>query len=266
MHRTLSYFIIFTFLFAAYSASGQETGKTDPLEQALRWERAVYESEGSCPVNDVLLSKARCYSDAGLYGEALSTLDRIRLYLLSPAEASEVLYSKALCCMETGDSGAALSYLEESGQASAHPGLYSLLLAGSWRFSESEEWALKCSEDSGYREAVHKLFRKVPGPKKETPAMMLSMIPPAGQLYLGETGRGILSMLLNTGAAAFTALELVDGNWITGILGGGLLLNETYFKANLERNVSRVGEVNKENADGFCRSLAALLDSFQIER
>lgn len=263
MHRTLSYFIIFIFLFAVHSASGQERGKTDPLEQALRWERTVYGSGGAD--QGALFSKARCYADAGLYSDALSTLERIRLYLLPPEETSEVLFFKALCCRQTGDIGAALSYLEESGQASDHPGLYSVLLAGSWRLSESKEWALKCSDADDYKEAVNQLFRKAPRLRKETPAMMLSMIPPAGQLYLGEPGKGVLSMLLNAGAAVFTAVELMEGDWITGILGGGLLLNETYFKANINRNASRVGELNKNSAVEFSRSLESLLESFQIE-
>ena len=62
-------------------------------------------------------------------------------------------------------------------------------------------------------------------------------------------------MLLNACAVGFTVWELMGSNWVTGLLGGGLLLNETFMKGNLERNVSRVDEVNKRNIKDFSRSL-----------
>lgn len=66
-------------------------------------------------------------------------------------------------------------------------------------------------------------------------------------------------MILNAGAAAFTVVEILDHSWITGILGGGILLNETFFKANLSRNLSRLQEVNKKSIEAFSASLEALL-------
>ncbi len=66
-------------------------------------------------------------------------------------------------------------------------------------------------------------------------------------------------MLLNAGAAAFTVVEILDHSWITGILGGGILLNETFFKDNLSRNLSRVEEVNRKSVKEFANSLEALL-------
>ena len=99
--------------------------------------------------------------------------------LLSPEDISEVLLFKARCCKETGDAGAALGYLEESGLAGDYPSLYSVLLASSWRLSESREWALKSAgEDSGLRDEVMRLFKKAPSLKKEGTAAALSFIPP----------------------------------------------------------------------------------------
>ena len=66
-------------------------------------------------------------------------------------------------------------------------------------------------------------------------------------------------MILNAGAAAFTIVEILDYSWITGILGGGILLNETFFKDNLSRNLSRVEEVNRKSVKEFANSLETLL-------
>lgn len=258
--RILSFSITCIFLCGAYSADGQDRRDEGPLERALRWEKAVFDADDPSSLHKALIAKAECYAEASCYKDALRTLDRIRLYLLSPEDLSEVLLFKARCCKETGDSGAALGYLEESGRVSEYPSLYSVLLASSWRFSEAKEWALRSAgEDSGLRDEVMRLFKKAPSLKKEGTAAVLSFIPPAGQIYLKEPGRGVASMILNAGAAAFTVVEILDHSWITGILGGGILLNETFFKANLSRNLSRVEEVNRQSVKEFADSLEALL-------
>ncbi len=48
---------------------------------------------------------------------------------------------------------------------------------------------------------------------------------------------------------------------MTGLLGGGLLLNETFMKGNMERNVARVAEANDAALGKFTDSLERLLDS-----
>jgi TM2 domain-containing membrane protein YozV len=205
------------------------------------------------------LEKARCYEEASMPEEALRTLERIRLYLLDPGEVPEILVFKSRCSKETGDWGAALGFLEESGLANEYPSVYAVLLAASWRFSEAEEQALKCALDESEKEKVIKFFRKAPKLKKEGTAAALSFLPPAGQLYLGEPAQGLLSLLLNAGAVGFTVLELLEHNWVTGLLGGGLLLNETFFKGNISRNVSEVDAVNKRSVEEFALSLEYLL-------
>ena len=194
--------------------------------------------------------------------EALRTLDRIRLYLLEPEAISEILLLKSRYSRESGDYGAALGFLEESGLACEYPSDYSVLLASSWRLSEAEEQALAYAGTPSEKEQVMKFFKKAPKIKKEGTAAVLSFLPPAGHLYLGKPGAGIASMLLNAGAICFTAIELSAGNWISGLLGGGLLLNETFFKGNLQRNLSEVDTVNNALVAEFARSLDDLLSSF----
>ena len=259
MPRILLSFITCIFLFGAYSAKGQTAEKDGPLEQALRWERVVYSSDDPDAVNDALYSKASCYEGASMYDEAFRTLERIRMYLLPPEKVPEVLLFKSRCCMKTGEMGAALSFLEESGRAGEHPAMYSVLLASAWRFDESEEWATKCVPDDARKDAVRKLFNKAPVKKTEGKAAALSFLPPAGQIYVKKPWEGMGSLLMNACAVGFTAFELLDKSWVTGFLGGGLLLNETFMKWNLESNVSMVDEVNKCSIEDFCKQLESII-------
>ena len=66
-------------------------------------------------------------------------------------------------------------------------------------------------------------------------------------------------MFLNAGAVGFTVMELIGHDWVTGLLGGGLLLNETFLKGNLDKNVREVDAVNKRSVEEFARSLEELL-------
>ena len=225
--------------------------RDDPLEEALRWERVVYSSDDPAVVQDALVSKADCLARSGSYGEALRTLGRIRMYLLSPEDASEILMLKSLYSKKLGDNGAALGFLEESGSAENHPALYSVLLAASRRFAESREQALRSVSSQSEKAAVESLFKKVPRIKKEGTA--------AAQIYLGRPWDGLLSMLLNVGAAGFTAFEIIGHDWVTGLLGGGLLLNETFLKGNISKNIASVEEANELSVKRFSESLEELL-------
>ena len=55
------------------------------------------------------------------------------------------------------------------------------------------------------------------------------------------------------------AWQCVDGCWITGLLGGGLLLKETYFDRNIVRTVEEVDAVNRRRRETFVGQLDKLL-------
>lgn len=215
--RILSSSIIFISLFAALSVKGQDADGREALERALRWEKVVYGNDDPEAIRQALMEKASCYAEAGLPQEALRTLDRIQLYMLDEEATARVLLLKSEYSMEAGDYVSALSYLEESGKATGIPR---------------------------------------PKVKKESTAALLSFLPPLGQIYLDKPLEGLGSLMLNAGAAAFTVWQLAGGNWVTGILGGGLMLNETFFKGNMEKNISRVEEVNERNIEKLLKELS----------
>lgn len=221
-------------------------------------------------MNAALEEKAALYEAAGQYADALATLERIRLYQLSGEERRSVLLAKARCCYSLEDWASALGYLEESGVAGDLPFWYAVLLAYNGRYAEAETAALRCcSADSASvaegtevadSVAVRELFRHTPRERKESTAAWLSLLPPLGQLYLGEPGWGALALLSTAGSAAFVLWQCLDGCWVTGLLGGGLLLKETWFDRNLIRNVEAVESANAARRAAFALELQKLLE------
>ena len=245
--------IICIFLCGVFSAEAQS-----PQERALALERTVWQADGPEEACAALQAKADCYAEAGLPEEALATLERIKLYLLDEPQRREVLRSKAAYALAAGQETTALSLLEESGTAGEDPAQYAVLLASSGRYDEARKAALQCPGVDA--DAVEKLFRKTPKAKSETTAMWLSFVPGLGQCYLGKPGAGLVSLGLTTASAAFLVWQCMDGCWITGLLGGGLLLKEFYFDRGIGRTVDSVATVNRERREAFARQLQTLLE------
>ena len=190
--------------------------------------------------------------------EALATLERIKLYMLDEPMRREVLRSKAAYALAAGQEATALSLLEESGTAWDDPAQYAVLLASAGRYDEARTAALRVPGTDAA--AIEKLFRKAPKDKNETTALWLSLIPGLGQCYLGKPGAGLVSVGLTAASAAFLVWQCLDGCWITGLLGGGLLLKEFYFDRNLVRTAESVDAVNRERREQFVSRLQTLLE------
>lgn len=224
----------------------------------LALERTVWHSDSPEEVHAALLDKAACYAEDGAPEEALATLERIKLYLLEDGERREVLRRKARYALAAGQEATALSLLEESGSAWEDPAAYAVLLAGAGRYDEAREAALRCPGTDAA--AIEKLFRKAPKDKNETAALWLSLVPGLGQCYLGRSGEGLLTLALTAGSAAFLVWQCMDGCWITGLLGGGLLLKECYFDRGIVRTVESVDAVNRSRREAFAHRLQNLLE------
>ena len=224
----------------------------------LALERAVWQADGPEEAYAALQAKAACYAEAGMPDEAFTTLERIKLYLLDEPQRQEVLRSKARYALAAGQSATALSLLEESGSAWDDPTQYALLLAGAGRYDEARAAALRCPGADAT--AIEILFRKAPKDKNETTALWLSLVPGLGQFYLGNPGQGLLNLGLTAASGAFLVWQCMDGCWITGLLGGGLLLKEFYFDRNIGRTVESVDDVNRQRREQFVSRLQHLLE------
>lgn len=245
MHSKRLFCTISIFLCALYSASGQ-----DLEQQAVGYERIIFDGADLETVNKALLAKADCYRQLGRYREASATLERVRMFALSDEELNDVQYRKELMHFLSGDFRQAAALVPEVEPLSQDILLlHALTLAYAGRYDESLIMAARCISWNGpspHLEALLQLYREHPAERSASTAMALSFIPPAAHFYNEKYGEGLLSAGLNAASIAFTVFNLLGGYWITGILGGAIALDYTLM-GNFERNQELV-QIYRNNA------------------
>ena len=194
MRRTLLSFSIFICLSALFSskAFASDARRDSLLFEAAKCERIVYEAQNPRELNSALQRKAECYKQAGLYSEACATLERVRMFALPSSERGGVLVQKALCAFLAEDYDMAMNFLAEAG--------------------------VECK----YQQ---------PKLKSEWTAMLLTLLVPAGYIYVGAPLDGLVSTALNAASVTWAVTQISAGLPVIGILGGCLALSETYLGA-----------------------------------
>lgn len=221
---------------------------------AVDCERVIWEGADLAATNDALIRKAECYKQLGRYPDASATLSRVRMFALLPEERRQVLYQQELCYFLSGEFNQACSIVEELDDDSPQTlMLHALSLAYAGRYDESEIYAarfISCDGPSARLQQLLDLYASHPVPRSSAAAMALSFLPPCGHIYNGRPAEGLLSAGLNAAALGFTVANLLGGYWITGLLGGGILLNYT-FMGGQQRNAALVDMVNNDAALEF---------------
>lgn len=269
MHRTLLFFITSTFLCAALSTRAQET--VDWELRAVECERVVFSSEDPYEANDALVEKAFCYKQCRRFEDAAATLARVKMFMLTPEGQAEVLYEKELCSYLAGDFDAAAAFIDEAdanwmvAQDATKLVLDALVFGECGRWDDSSGRAelfvksLYEGDDLDYAlQQIRDFYGSRPELKDDRTAMIRAFLPPFGHFYTENYGEGWLSLALNTAAAGWCVWQCIGGNWISGILGGGIALNYT-FMGNQERCAFLVGKYNQEALRSFNASLKELL-------
>jgi len=237
--------IISLFLCTAFSVKAQSQAL-----QAVEYERLLFEGAGPVEANGALIGRARCLMELGRWEDALDALDRLRLYALDPAGMKDANYLKALCKYREGDYAGAVSVMDEGvGDSPEVLKLRVLSLAGSRRFEEAKELWPEASA----------LLDKAPGKKSQVVAALLALIPPAGHLYTHADG-GLAVAAASAASAAFWVWQALEGNWITAIVGGGLLLSETQWRRSVQAVPSKADEYNRKSMEKFLKELESVLE------
>jgi hypothetical protein len=190
--------------------------------QAVEYERVLFEGAGADDANAALLARARCLIGLQRWADAADALDRLRLYALDSGLLPEVTYLKALCRSGSGDYSGAYAVLQE-GESQ-----------GFWTLSSQ--------------------------PRKKSPvvAAFLALNPPAGHLYV-ESKKWPLVTLASYGSVVFTAWQIIEGNWITAILGGIVLVDESYVRRNMMAVPAMADEYNASALEKYVKEQLDLL-------
>lgn len=235
------------FLCAAFSARAQAL-------EAVECERVLFEGASPAVANAALLSRAEFLIELARYDEALDALDRLRLYALTEEEHVRSGRMRALAQYRMGDYASAAASL---GPDVAEPSILAVLtLASVGRFDEALAVAIALRPDR--EEDLRILFRDAPNPRSEGLATMLSMLPPLGHLYIGDSAWPGVTVLSYAGAA-LTVWQFLEGNWVNAILGGGMLLNASYMEHNIATVPERTAAFNSERLSRFLSRLEAML-------
>lgn len=224
MHKTLPYCIISIFLCAASSI--EAAGPRDSLYwamEAVACEREAFVCGDMYEANAAILRKAACCMRAGDYSSAAAALQRVQMYMLDAPDRARTIHLKEVCAFLTGDFDAARSY------ASEQP-----VLKG----ADTEDAAIVV-----LLEDMRAALADAPPYKSGNRAMALSFLPPLGQWYSGHYGEGLLSMGLNAAAAGLVAFGCIGGDWVTGLIGGGMALTYT-FMGNVSSSAEMAGKHN----------------------
>ena len=244
--------IIFIFLSGAVSVRAQSLAL-----KAVEYERVIFEGAAPAAANEAMLSRAECLVRLGRWDDADACLARLRMYALSPEQREQSASLKALCQYRVGNYDAALAFLNELQEISAPEAvkLKALVLAGTRHFEESKALASKVVSGA----QLDELFSRVPKEKSAQKALFLGIIPTAGHVYL-ERPDLWWTTVGTMASAGFAVYEAVSGNWLTAILGGGMLLNTIYVDNNLRPIESTVMKYNSESLEKFLQELETILD------
>lgn len=163
------------------------------LFEAVLFEREAFTAKSPALRAEALSRKADLCLRAGNPRSALSALERIPMFALSPSKRTEITSRKALCAYLDEDYDAALSYLAEAG---------------------------KTVSLSAYSR------------KSEAVGMALGFVVPVGYAYAGASfGETLLSTLLNAASITWAVTQIGAELYITGGLGGAIALSSTFLGA-----------------------------------
>jgi len=224
----------------------------------VEYERIIFEGAAPAAANDAVLSRADCLVRLERWADADACLARLRMYALGPEQRAESAYLKTLCQYRLGNYDAALAVMNEAEFPSGREALKlkALVLAGAQQFDEALEQATPLVSD---RKALDALFSLRPKEKSARKALFLGIIPTAGHIYL-ERPDLWWTTVGTVASAGLAVYEAVSGNWLTAILGGGMLLNTIYVDNNLRPTESIVMKYNSESLKKFLEELETILE------
>ena len=195
-----------------------------PAMQAVLYEKALWEGASPADANDALVKRSQCLISLERWADASDALERLRLYALDPEKLPEVTYLRALCKYKAGDSEGAYATLKE-----------------------------------GESQGFWNLGTKQPKTKSPVIAAILAMNPPQGHFYVGSR-KWPLVTLASYASLAFTVWQMIEGNWITAILGGIVMVDESYVRRNVMTVPLMAEQYNAASVEKYVKEQLDMLD------
>jgi tetratricopeptide (TPR) repeat protein len=228
------------------------TGRADSLyfsgnyfEASIEYERLVFNSENQANVNFFRFKEALCYKKLLDFNRALEVLQTIYLQN-SDTLYQRVCYQQSLCHYLNGEPAKALwkidDYLNRNPDTVSNNLFFPvkiLCLNETFQWREAQACFLNyiqiqkfnLEKSTFLQNIVNDLYskKKIPHIKSVKGAENWSrFLPGAGQIYSGYPGEGILNFTINVSILTFSAIQAINGFYITGYLAGLGFFNKTY--------------------------------------
>jgi len=264
---TIKYFFSFIFLCGISLTSQADPSKGDSLyasgnyfEASIAFERLLFSADSSTNIALLNYKKALCYRKMKQFDRAITTLQSI--YFPNPKDSLYrlVSYEQSLCYYLHGEPARALWKIDEYFHRSVDSTTFSDFLpikilslheAFKWEGAERsfvEFVALQQfppEKEKELKQMAAELYDKKNRPRTKsvhTAENWSRFIPGAGQMYAGNTGEGILNLLINASVLSFAGIQIYKDFYITGYLAGLGFFNKTYHGG-----IKRAGIIARQN-------------------
>jgi hypothetical protein len=197
---------------------------------AVEYERIYYLSEDVKLKNLALLKKSYCYKQDKKFEDAAKTLKRIDFNHIIDSIYALSCYEYALNTFLNGDYSETMLQLDDI-EVKIKDTLYynqSLFLKiltlnkmQKWEEANTKLNIFIKTNKVNIDPFTYKELMKIPKLKNENFAQTISyIIPGGGQMYTGQWGRGLSSLILQGAFVTYTYFSFINGFYISGVFSG----------------------------------------------
>ena len=245
------------------------------FEASIEYERLIFLGNSEIDLNLLRYKKALCYRQTKDFESAINTLQSTYFPDAQDSLYRFVCYEQSLCYYLNNEPARVLWKIDEYFHRSSDSTTFDVFLplkilslheAYKWKEAEQsfvefvELQQFSCQKETELKQLVAELYGKknLPRIKSVKAAENWSrFIPGAGQIYAGNTGEGIINLLINASVLTFAGIQVYNHFYITGYLAGLGFFNKTYHggmkraaviatKKNKQQMVEFNREVNQE--------------------
>ncbi len=199
---------------------------------AAEYELRLYD----CPPDEtlgLLMAKAGCQQEAGMWTDALETFRRIPMFAMDGPTRTAVVTSMLSCLYMSGQYEEFMTTVDEA------------MLTGI--FGDK-----LCADLESY------LVSNPIKSRSEDVALLLSAVPGFGHFYAGKPVQGIGHLALNGAVIAAGIASFCSGLYVCAFLGGGMVLARTHT-GNSASAVKAVAEYNSEVLRKRCEAVLGMV-------
>jgi hypothetical protein len=246
------------------------------FEASIEYERLIFHAKDAQELNYSKYCKALCFKQMKDFARSVEELQTIYFTDANDSLFQRVCYEQSLCHYLNGEPAKALWKIDEYFRRSNDSTTFEVFLPiRLFSLNDTQRWddAKSCfiqyikMQDLSPEKQL-KLIEKVDSlyAKKNRPKMRSAekaenwsrFIPGAGQIYAGETGEGIINLLINSSILVFAGHQVLNRYYITGYLAGLGLFNKTYH-GGMKRAATLASQKNEALLSDFNSKIRSMI-------